>query len=52
MQSVPIALIVTLNGVGVTGAANVANSSGYVGIQGEAGVVEYRSIQIKPVNTR
>ena len=40
-------LSVSLNGVALTRATGLANASGYIGIQGEAGVVEYRSIQIR-----
>jgi hypothetical protein len=40
-------LTVTLNGTVVTTAAGIANPSGYIGLQGEAGIVEYRSIQIR-----
>jgi hypothetical protein len=40
-------LNVTLNGTVVTRAAALANPRGYVGLQGEAGVVEYRTIEIQ-----
>ena len=40
-------LTVSLNGTVVTRAANLANASGHIGIQGEAGIVEYRSIEIR-----
>lgn len=36
-----------LNGTPVLNAGNIVNPSGYVGLQGEAGIVEYRSIQIR-----
>ena len=39
-------LTVRLNGVLVTRAGGLANPSGYIGLQGETGVVEYRSIRI------
>jgi hypothetical protein len=40
-------LIVRLNDGEVLKAANIMNSPGYIGIQGEAGVVEYRAIEIR-----
>jgi hypothetical protein len=40
-------LTARLNGAPVMNAGNVANPSGYIGLQGEAGIVEYRSIQIR-----
>jgi hypothetical protein len=40
-------LAVRLNGVQVTRAENIVNPRGYIGIQGETGVVEYRSIQLR-----
>ncbi|HZI51653.1 MAG TPA: DUF1080 domain-containing protein [Terriglobia bacterium] len=40
-------LTVTLNGTVVTRATGLANPRGYVGLQGEAGIVEYRSVQIQ-----
>jgi hypothetical protein len=40
-------LTVSLNGTVVTRAANLANPSGHIGIQGEAGIVDYRSIEIR-----
>jgi hypothetical protein len=42
-------LTVTLNGTVVTRAGNLANPSGYIGLQGEAGIVQYRSIQIREI---
>jgi Domain of Unknown Function (DUF1080) len=39
-------LSVTLNGAPVTRAEGIANPSGYIGLQGEAGVVEYRSMAL------
>jgi hypothetical protein len=39
-------LTVQLNGVMVTRATGVANSTGHIGIQAEAGIVEYRAIEI------
>ena len=41
-------LIVRLDGQQITRAANIGNSPGYVGIQGEAGALEYRNIEIRP----
>lgn len=41
-------LIVRLDGQQVTRAANIGNAPGYVGIQGETGVLEYRNIEIRP----
>jgi hypothetical protein len=40
-------LAVTLNGTPVTRAGNLANATGHIGIQGEAGIVQFRSIQIR-----
>jgi hypothetical protein len=40
-------LVVRLNGTLVTRASNVLNPAGYVGLQGEAGTVEFRSIRIR-----
>jgi hypothetical protein len=40
-------LAVQFNGTEVTRTANVLNSPGYIGVQGESGVVEYRSIEIR-----
>jgi hypothetical protein len=39
-------LTVTLNGVVVTRATSIVNPTGNIGIQAEAGIVEYRSIQV------
>jgi hypothetical protein len=39
-------LLVRLNGMLVTRASNIANPTGYIGLQGEAGIVEFRSIRI------
>ena len=39
-------ITVRLNGAPVTRAAGIANPSGYIGIQGEAGAVEFRSIRV------
>ena len=41
-------LIVRLEGQEITRAANIGNSPGYVGIQGEAGALEYRNIDVRP----
>ena len=40
-------LNVTLNGTVVTRATGLANRRGFIGLQGEAGTVEYRAIQIQ-----
>lgn len=40
-------LTVQFNGTEVTRTANVLNAPGYIGLQGESGVVEYRSIEIR-----
>jgi hypothetical protein len=42
-------LNVSLNGTAITRAAGLANARGYIGLQGEAGVVEYRSIGIQEI---
>ena len=41
-------LIVRLDGQEITRAANIGNSPGYLGIQGESGALEYRNIEIRP----
>jgi hypothetical protein len=40
-------ITVRLNGVAVMSAAGVVNPQGYIGIQGETGSLEYRSIEIR-----
>jgi hypothetical protein len=40
-------LAARLNGTEVMRAGNISRASGYIGIQGEAGVVEYRAIAIR-----
>lgn len=40
-------LVVRLNGTLVTRTSNIVNRAGYIGLQGEAGVVEFRSILIR-----
>jgi hypothetical protein len=40
-------LTVQLNGVGVTRAANIVNPRGHIGIQGETGALEYRTIALR-----
>jgi len=40
-------LNVTLNGTVVTRATGLANPRGYIGLQGEAGVVQYRKVEIE-----
>jgi hypothetical protein len=42
-------LTVSLNGTLITTAAGIANPAGYIGLQGEAGIVEYKSIQIREI---
>ena len=40
-------LVVRLNGTEVMQAGNIANPRGYIGIQGEVGALEFRSIEIR-----
>jgi hypothetical protein len=40
-------LMVRLNGTEVMRAGNISNPRGYIGIQGEAGALEFRSIEIR-----
>jgi hypothetical protein len=40
-------LVVRLNGSELSRAGNIANPTGYLGIQAEAGTIEYRAIQIR-----
>jgi hypothetical protein len=40
-------LTVRLNGSELSRAANIANPRGYIGIQGEAGALEFRSVEIR-----
>ena len=40
-------IVVRLNGTEVTRALAIANPKGYIGLQGEAGIVEYRKIAIR-----
>jgi len=42
-------LTARLNGAPVLSAGNLANPSGFVGLQGEAGIVQYRSIQVREI---
>jgi hypothetical protein len=42
-------LNVTLNGTVITRATGLANRRGYIGVQGEAGIVEYRALQIQEI---
>lgn len=42
-------LTARLNGTPVLSAGNLANPSGFIGLQGEAGIVQYRSIQIREI---
>jgi hypothetical protein len=39
-------IVVRLNGALVTRASNIVNPTGYIGLQGETGIVEFRSITI------
>ena len=39
-------ILVRLNGVLVTRAAGIANPTGFIGLQGETGAVEFRSIRV------
>lgn len=39
-------IVVYLNGVMVTNAANIVNPEGYIGFQSEAGLIEYRNMRI------
>lgn len=41
-------LTARINGVEVLQAGGIVNSAGYIGIQGEAGRLEYRAIEIRP----
>ncbi len=40
-------LVVRFNGTEVTRASNIARASGFLGIQGEAGALEYRTIEVR-----
>ena len=40
-------LTVTLNGVEITRAAGLANETGFIGIQGETGSLEFRSVRVR-----
>jgi hypothetical protein len=40
-------LVVALNGVVVTRAAGLVNPRGYIGLQGETGIVEFRDVAIR-----
>lgn len=42
-------LSVDLNGIGITRAAGIGNGSGFIGIQGETGVLEFRSLRLSPL---
>ena len=41
-------IAVTVNGVATTRASGVVNPRGYIGVQGETGIVEYRAIELAP----
>ena len=43
-------LSVKLNGVLITTAANIKNTSGHIGIQGELGLLEFRNIRVRHLN--
>jgi hypothetical protein len=47
IQVVDDRIVVRLNGTEVTRASGLANAKGYIGLQGETGVVEYREIAIR-----
>jgi hypothetical protein len=49
VQVVGDALTVELNDVLITRAAGLANATGYIGIQGETGALEFRSIKLRPL---
>lgn len=42
-------LTVELNGVVITRAAGLANDTGHIGIQGETGTLEFRSLLLRPL---
>lgn len=42
-------LTVELNDVLITRAAGLANETGYIGLQGETGTLEFRSIKLRPL---
>ena len=43
------ALTVTLNGVVITEASGLANDTGFIGIQGETGVLEFRKFEVSEI---
>lgn len=47
IQAIEDSLTVLLNGTLVTRAENIVNPAGYIGFQGETGVVEFRTIEIR-----
>lgn len=47
VEVVADSIVVRLNSILVTRAGNIVNATGYIGLQGEAGIVEFRSIEIK-----
>jgi len=42
-------LTASLNGVEITTAAAIGNSPGYIGIQGETGTLQFRSLHLRPL---
>jgi hypothetical protein len=49
VQAVGDALTVELNGVVITEAGGLANETGYIGIQGETGTLQFRSLLLRPL---
>ena len=47
IEAIDDRLTVTLNGVPVTRAGGIVNPRGYIGLQGETGALEYRTIEIR-----
>lgn len=49
IQVVADSVTVMLNGTLVTRAGNIGNTTGYIGLQGETSIVEYRAIEIQEI---
>ena len=47
IEAIDDRLTVALNGVPVTRAGGIVNPRGYIGLQGETGALEYRTIEIR-----
>lgn len=47
IEAIGDSLTVWLNGIFVTKAENIVNPAGYIGLQGETGIVEFRAIEIR-----